>query len=385
MAEPIHDRVVVVAGHICLDLIPRFESTDGTAALRPGELVNVGEAILATGGPVSNTGLALHRLGVPTRLVAKVGDDAFGHEVQRLLRGHAPDLADGIRVDAKAATSYTVVISPPGVDRLFLHHPGANQTFGPEDASDAVMAGASMLHFGYPPLMRRFFAEGPGPMVELYERAHAQGLATSLDACGIDPTSEAGGADWRVWLTQVMPHTDLFSPSLDELRVMLGHGPVEPAVDIDLVTAAADELLGMGVAIVAIKLGEHGLLLRAADNPQRLQRLAHLIDMDRWAGACLYVPCFDVEVAGTTGAGDSTIAGLLTAVTLGQTPDEAIRAAVAVGACSVETVEAVTGIRPWAQVAARLAEGWPRRSTPALADWHCGHHGVWRPKHGRSE
>ncbi|MCK4602884.1 MAG: carbohydrate kinase family protein, partial [Phycisphaerae bacterium] len=56
---------VVVAGHICLDIIPTFSELKGdlAAAFVPGNLINVGPAVTATGGAVSNTGLALHRLG----------------------------------------------------------------------------------------------------------------------------------------------------------------------------------------------------------------------------------------------------------------------------------------------------------------------------------
>ena len=53
--------LVVVAGHICLDIIPVLaEEPD----LRPGSLVEIGPAALSAGGPVGNVGLALHRLGV---------------------------------------------------------------------------------------------------------------------------------------------------------------------------------------------------------------------------------------------------------------------------------------------------------------------------------
>ena len=50
---------VVVAGHICLDVFPTLA---GSAVLfRPGQTI---EAVFSTSGPISNTGLALHKLGV---------------------------------------------------------------------------------------------------------------------------------------------------------------------------------------------------------------------------------------------------------------------------------------------------------------------------------
>ncbi|HEX9870149.1 MAG TPA: hypothetical protein VGC99_16460 [Candidatus Tectomicrobia bacterium] len=71
----------VVAGHLCLDVIPDLS---GSAQewfrdlLQPGRLVIVGPVDYCTGGPVSNTGLALTKLGVETRLMSKIGDDLFG-------------------------------------------------------------------------------------------------------------------------------------------------------------------------------------------------------------------------------------------------------------------------------------------------------------------
>ncbi len=50
----------------------------------------------------------------------------------------------------------------------------------------------------------------------------------------------------------------------------------------------------------------------------------------------MWAPCFDVEVVGTTGSGDATIAGFLSALLRDASPEEAMTMAVAVGACNVE-------------------------------------------------
>ena len=57
-------------------------------------------------------------------------------------------------------TSYTIVISPPGHDRSFLHCPGANETFTAADVPYEQLAGVRLFHFGYPPLMPRMYADG---------------------------------------------------------------------------------------------------------------------------------------------------------------------------------------------------------------------------------
>ena len=83
----------VVAGHICLDIIPQMPRINLQSSLKPGAVVEVGSAIMSTGGAVSNTGRSLHRLGIPTELMAKVGDDAFGEITLRLIREDDPSLA----------------------------------------------------------------------------------------------------------------------------------------------------------------------------------------------------------------------------------------------------------------------------------------------------
>ncbi|MEI8197421.1 MAG: carbohydrate kinase family protein, partial [Phycisphaerae bacterium] len=89
---------IAVVGHVCLDVIPTFLTGPGDGvALAPGTLVKVGPAVRSTGGAVSNTGLALHRLGVGVRLVGKVGADLFGREVLAILEAQGVGLASGMK------------------------------------------------------------------------------------------------------------------------------------------------------------------------------------------------------------------------------------------------------------------------------------------------
>ena len=172
--------------------------------------------------------------------------------------------------------------------------------------------------------------------------------------CVPDPASEAGLLDWRALLARTLPQVDVFAPSLAELRFMLGRPPsTEPA-------ALAEELLGLGATVVALKLGERGLYLRAAETVDGVcERLG--LDAAAWRGCELLSRCFEVAgVERTTGSGDATIAGLLAALLRGAGPPEAATAATAVGACSVEATAGAQGIPPWPEIAARIAAGWTR-------------------------
>lgn len=363
-----HKQVqVVVAGHVCLDIIPEISRAEGglEAVIAPGGLINVGPAVMATGGAVSNTGLTLHRLGVPTRLMGKIGNDRFGSVVLDILRSHDPTLAKGMIVTPGEHTSYTIVISLPGVDRTFLHCPGANDTFSADDVVYERLAGAKVFHFGYPPIMRGMFVNGGAELEKLLGRVKEMNLTVSLDMAKPDPSSEAGRTDWPALLARVLPYVDLFAPSLDEILFMLDRRRFEEmsSVDGNLLGEISQRLIDYGAAIVMLKLGADGLYVRTTADRARLKAAgaAAPSEADAWVAREMLAPCFKVDVMGATGSGDSTIAGFLAAMLHGQDPVQATTTAVAVGACNVEQPDAISGIGSWDEVQQRIKAGWLRR------------------------
>jgi sugar/nucleoside kinase (ribokinase family) len=385
----------VVAGHICLDLIPDLSQLGQTALsdlLRPGQLVQVGDVAIATGGPVSNTGLALHILGIKTQLMGKLGEDPLGQVVRQIVGGYGAHLADGMVVDPAASTSYSVIVSPPGVDRIFLHSPGANMTFSAEDVRYDVVAEARLFHFGYPPLMRRMYAGDGVELEAIYRRVRELGVTTSLDMAVPDPASEGGRADWRGILGRVMPYVDVFLPSIEEILFMLrrptydalsaeaGGGSLLPLVTPELLSDVSAELLGLGGRIVGLKLGDRGLYLRTA-SAEALADMgaASPADPGAWASRELWIPCFQAQLVGTTGAGDATIAGFLSGLLRGLGVKETVRMAVAVGACNVEAADALGGLRSWSDTLDKVARGWAQHALEVVSPgWgHDADYGLW--------
>ena len=376
----------VVAGHICLDMIPTFETAEAglDALLTPGKLVEMGPLTTATGGAVSNTGLALHRLGVPCRLMGKVGNDLVGRAILDIIRAADPELAEGMIVEGGLASSYTVVISPPGVDRIFLHCPGANDTFGADDIDYDQLSGARLFHFGYPPLMRRMFLDGGAELSTLLSRVKERGLTTSLDMARPDPASEAGKADWPHILQRALPYVDVFLPSFDETLFMLDRprfdrmtqqgrpGDPNAQADAALLADLAGQLLHMGAAVVGLKLGTQGLYLRTSPDREKIAAIGPCAPADTavWTDRELLAPCFEVQVVGATGSGDCTIAGFLAGLLHGLSPERVMAAAVAVGACNVEQADATSGVPTWPALQQRIQPGWTRRPvTLSLPGW----------------
>ena len=391
----------LIVGHISLDLIPAIPlaAAQAPSFLQPGRLAETGPLMITTGGVTTNTGFALHQLGLNVALVGRLGDDASGDMVKQVIAARDPRLTEHLVTIPGESSPYTFVINPPGVDRTFLHGPGANDSFGPEDVSDALLAQTRLMHMGYPPLMRRMHHQGGRELETLFCRAKAAGAITSLDTSMPDPTTSGGKADWAEILSRVLPHVDLFQPSVEELLLMLrrkrfdqltaevGHANLIDAVTIDDISSLAEQSLDWGARIVALKLGHRGLYLRSDDELVTTDPRA---DAARdWASREMWAPCFDVEVVGTVGSGDSTIAGMLAGLIKGQSAQKAILTAVAVGACNVEAADSISGILNWQDTQNRIRRGWAQQIELANAPgeekgWHyCDATRLWHGPHDR--
>jgi bifunctional ADP-heptose synthase (sugar kinase/adenylyltransferase) len=77
----------------------------------------------------------------------------------------------------------------------------------------------------------------------------------------------------------------------------------------------------------------------------------------------LFQPSYKVgEIVSATGAGDCAIAGFLTALLRGESLDDALRIACAVGAQNLSAADSISGVKSWDQT---LREINPSRRTNA--------------------
>lgn len=334
---------VISAGHICLDITPVYkpglEFSSAADAFVPGSLVNVDAADVHTGGSVSNTGLALRRLGADVRLLGKVGDDALGKLAISILEGYG---VNGIITDPSCSTSYSIVLSPPGIDRIFLHNPGANDCFRASDVPDSALEDAELFHFGYPPIMKCMYENEGEELISLFKKVNGKGLLTSLDMAMVGAGSEAASADWRSILEKLLPYVDFFVPSFEEIAFMLGKTDYDiNALDLEKdVRPIAGELRKMGASVVLIKCGTAGLYY-SSENEEGAQ------------------PAFKADkVCSATGAGDTCIAAFLISVLNGKSIAESARLAAAEGACCVTAYDALSGLKPLDELERRISCGW---------------------------
>ena len=369
-------KKVMAAGHICLDITPVFatgKKQDIGSLLAPGKLINVGAAEISLGGSVANTGLAMSLLGAEVRLAAKTGDDPFGAIVREKLQKHR---AQACLITGKyAGTSYTVVLAPPGVDRIFLHDPGANNTFCAADITEDLLEGITHFHFGYPTLMRRMYDDGGLELISLLKFVKQHGITTSMDVAAIDPASPAGKADWEAILTKTLPYVDIFLPSAEEVCFMLDRplynewnqraagGDVTRVLNMEKdVKPLAKKLIQLGAKVVVVKCGVPGMFYMSSCVAEMGNLLsAHKLRAGEWCGIEGFERSyFQPNVVSGTGAGDTSIAAFLVTMLDGYGIDRCMKLAVATGACCVSAYDSLSGLEPLDRLWQRILDGWEK-------------------------
>lgn len=367
---------VMVAGHICLDITPVFRIQPAnhiSDILAPGKLIQVGSADIHTGGAVSNTGLAMSFFGADTKLAAKVGSDIFGQIAKQLLTRCGCDIR--LVEDASADTSYTVVLAAPGLDRMFLHNSGANDTFRAIDITDEMLEDITHFHFGYPPLMRSMYENDGSELLALFARVKAKGITTSLDMAAVDPNAPVGEKDWRYILEKVLPFVDFFVPSVEETCYMLdrkrysewearAEGKAIPNIlsVTEDIKPLADELIAMGASLVLIKCGKPGLYYKTAGQKEvsGLCAARRLVP-DEWTHMEGFEESYRQEkVVSATGAGDTSIAAFLASMLRGHSLKRCVQLACAAGACCISAYDALSGLKSLEEMQERIDAGWEK-------------------------
>ncbi len=370
-------KKIIAAGHICLDITPVFpDNKTGKIndILSPGKLIQMGSADVHTGGSVANTGLGMKLLGADVELMGKIGNDAFGNMILTILRKYGAD--EHMIIADDATTSYSVVLAIPGIDRIFLHHPGANDTFSASDISHDQLSAASLLHFGYPPLMRSIYKNAGEELLNIMKTAKSLGVATSLDMAMVDAATDAGQSDWKLILEKVLPYVDFFVPSVEELCFMIDKpkfeelqkrakgGDITDVLDIEKdVRPLADWCISKGARVMLIKCGTPGIYYRTSDSAA-LESIGAKAELNilKWADKegfeKSYVP--DRVLSGT-GAGDTSIAAFLTSMLEGCTIEECVQLAAATGASCVSAYDALSGLKPLDELRSKIAAGWKKQ------------------------
>jgi len=284
-----------------------------------GKLLPVDPIELTTGGIVSNSGIAMARLGMKAAAFSYVGLDAWASEIREKYEEEGID-TQRLLTHPTGATSTTVVLIDPSGERSFAHSVGAPLLMdGPLFHRHMdLFARSRMMVLGYYSLMPNLEPDLPG----VFAAIRRLGCLTVLDAAGDGGTMQP--------LDRVLPHLDVYVPSREEAVHQTGETDPEKIIKT-FRSCGAPGLLG-------VKLGSEGALLSPA--AERFVK----IDLVPAPG-----PVID-----TTGAGDCFYAGLLTGLLKGMSIEDAGKLGAAAGACCVTAVGATAGLRSYEETV-RLA------------------------------
>lgn len=353
---------VIVAGQLCLDLIPEFPNLDITSQnniLIPGKLVNVKALKISTGGPVSNAGIALTKMGLKTLLFARIGEDEFGELISQILQ--EKHCSTNLITTKNTSTSYTIVIAPPGIDRMYLHGPGANGFFTSNDLNEEILSKTKLFHFGYPPSVTKTFENEGEELLKIFKLAKSCGVTTSLDMTIPEPNTPSGDAPWFRILEKVLPFVDVFLPSIEEIFFMLdrteylkiktraGNKEAIEFINHKIYDRLASEAMQMGAKVVVLKTGFRGLYLQTQDlnNHANFGKILPK-DLNNWSNRELWCPAFRVpKIASATGSGDSACAGFLAAFINGCSVEQTLKYANCLGFQNLHEYDGTAGILDW--------------------------------------
>ncbi|HZQ27128.1 MAG TPA: ribokinase [Acidimicrobiales bacterium] len=284
---------VVVVGSVNMDAVVRVDRLPG-----PGETVLGHTLDSVPGGKGANQAAAAARLGAPTALVARVGDDDAGRTLVAALAGEGVDVRAVATTPGTATGVALITVDAAGANSIVVA-PLANHSLSAVDidAAAELIAGARVLLCQL---------EVPLAAVErALQIARAAGVTTVLNP------SPAPGPDVGAALLEL--------------------------VDVVVANEHEAEALALQCPAVIVTRGARGAVV--------------FVD-----GRYHELSAFPVTAVDTTAAGDAFCGALVAGLAAGRTVLEAARPALAAGALAVTRPGALPSLPTAAEVAALLQE-----------------------------
>ncbi len=260
----------------------------------PGETVLGRDFFTAPGGKGANQAVAAARLGIPTQLVGRVGNDNFGRSALTNLQTFGVQ-TDRILVDETAHTGVAIIAVDDTGQNHIIVVPGANGRVNETDVENLINlldnAAVLLLQFEIPLTA----------VLSAAKAAQNAGVRVILDPAPaqVDVPDE------------LYPLVDIITPNEIEAGQLVGF----PVNNFETAAKAASVLRQKGVGTAIVKLGAQGVCCATAEST-------------------FFVPAFPVQAVDTVGAGDAFNGGLAAALAEGQTLHEAVVWGAAAGAIS---------------------------------------------------
>ncbi|MFC6486571.1 ribokinase [Nitratireductor sp. GCM10026969] len=235
---------------------------------KPGASILGAQTARDLGGKGCNQAIVMARCGVPTTLVAAIGEDFRAATIRDVL-GHEPVACHLIQIDGRASDFSTILTTPDGENAIVTTTDCANHLSAAEAHAGLNEAAAGDLAILQGNL-------GKGTTTIALQTAREKGMVTAFNPSPLRP-----------YFGQLWPLIDIAFVNQGEARALTGADEAE----------AARRLLAQGVRSVVVTLGANGALLVDADG-------------------AVHIPGVACNVIDTTGAGDTFMAVALASAVL---------------------------------------------------------------------
>ncbi len=278
---------ILVVGSINMDLVVRLRRMPA-----PGETVAGEGFVTCLGGKGANQAVAAARLGASSRIIGRIGEDAFGQTLLDSLEAEGIDCKDVLPTPEAPTGVAMIAVDGQGANSIIVAG-GANHRLTPDDVferQDAFDAADVVV----------LQLELPLPTVRAsIGMARRRGCKIILDP-----------APAQRHLPDELFQVDIVSPNVTEAEILTGVKAIEERVD----KRVASDLIARGAEAAVLKLGSRGSLVVTADS--------HFYTL----------PAYKVSVVDTTAAGDAFTAALAVAIGRGERLRQAAMFANAAGA-----------------------------------------------------
>ena len=301
---------VIVFGSLNMDV-----SIDCEVMPRAGETVHGSGLLLNPGGKGGNQAVAAAKMGADVRMVAALGDDAFGRSLRESLERAGVDCG-AVVTDGTHATGTAVILRSHGDNRIVVE-PGANMLLCGEDVErvlDDVAEPGDIL------LMQ--FECDLDAVARAATYAHRKGLVVAVNPA---PVHDVPEGFWN--------SVDILCLNETECERITGILPTGE----DEVERALSACAELGVATTVLTLGARGSVGAGPDGVVRMGSLA-------------------VDAIDTTGAGDTYLGALVASLAEGAGLSASMRLASAAAALATTGLGAQQSI-PTRADAERSLEG----------------------------
>ncbi|MGI6152917.1 MAG: carbohydrate kinase family protein [Christensenellaceae bacterium] len=271
------------------------------------DTIRIEDMQMIPGGDAANSSIALRQLGKNVSLTAAVGDDTFG---DYLLAEFARLGIDTSHISTKPGviTGVALVLVNNAGERTCVCTRGNNRELSVADFDRSLFAsGARHINvsslFGHPKLEQ-------GGLAGLLAQAREAGLVTSADV-GHDRNRRG-----FPWVKEIIGQLDYFFPSYEQAVLLTG--------ERDPKRQAAFIASHTGERTVIIKMGGEGCFVHEPSGKEYM------------------IPAFKADAVDTTGAGDTFVAAMISALLDGMDIAQSARYANAAAAINVGHIGSVS-------------------------------------------